>query len=152
MPIIGMSKVKKAINDLVVEQNKKVKAVYIQGLTNVAIGTPVNEGQARNNWFLSVGRLSNESTKTKSKGASGSLAQIEKIPFWILDKDIYYTNNTPYIEHLEYGLYPVDVKNGTYVKGYGYQKLSSNGFSLQAGQGGWVRGEILRMKQSIRLL
>ena len=35
MPLIGLSKVQKAVDNLVAEQNEKVKAVYIQGLSAV---------------------------------------------------------------------------------------------------------------------
>ncbi len=57
MPLIGLDKVEKAIDNIVLEQNKKVKAIYIQGLSAVITGTWVHfkdGGRLRNNWFLTT--------------------------------------------------------------------------------------------------
>ena len=86
---------------MLVEANNDVRGVYLAGLKNIVEGTPVDKGRARNNWFLTVGSPSSETTLRFT--GSNSEKQLNKIPKGIFNKKIYYTNNLPYIERLEYG-------------------------------------------------
>ena len=122
MPITGVGKVKKAINNLVIEKNNDVKAIFFAGLSNIQIGTPVDTGRARSNWFLTDDAPSRQSTASES----GNDLSISDFPFWILDEDLFYTNNLPYIEALEYESHSKQAPNG------------------------WVRSEILKIRQAIR--
>ena len=152
MPIKGMDNVKKAIAKNKREANDAVKGVYFSGLELIVKGTPTDEGRARNNWFLSVGTPFSLSGRADDKAGSGSYSSIETMPNYILNKKIYFSNNLPYIEKLEYGGFPTPVKKGSYIKKTkSYQKLSSGGFSLQAPDG-WVRKAIVLMQQKIKQL
>ena len=149
MPLIGLDKVEKAIDNIVLEQNKKVKAIYIQGLSAVITGTPVHfkdGGRLRNNWFLTTGKPSN-STRGKNKSGSGSQSSLSKMPSYVLDKTIYFTNNMPYANVVEYGGYPKNPKYGTWT-GNGFQKLSQNGYSKQS-PSGMVRINITKMRNKL---
>ena len=150
MPLLGLDKYQQAVDALIEVKNKQVKAVFIQGLTAVAVGTPVDEGFARNNWFLSEDAPSSAETSSSSLGGAKSLAQIKKMPANVLGVKLYYTNNTPYINKLEYGGYP-NPTDGTPLKGGGFDKHTVNGFSDQA-PNGWVRSEVLIMRKALRAI
>ncbi len=150
MPLIGLKGVKLAINQLEQSANDNVRGVYLAGLKNIAQETPADTGRARNNWFLSVNAPSKKTTTSESVGGGSSLSQASKLPKDVLGKKIYFTNNLPYIGVLEYGGFPKPVKKGSKVNGR-YQKLSRNGFSLQAPKG-WVRINLKRMQSMIKKL
>ncbi len=149
MPLIGLDKVEKAIDNIVLEQNKKVKAIYIQGLSAVITGTPVSfkdGGRLRNNWFLTTEKPS-QSTRGPNSRGSASYSSLSKMPDYVLDKTIYFTNNMPYAVTVEYGLYPKNPKLGTWT-GSQYQKLSQNGYSKQAANG-MVRVSLTKMRAKL---
>ena len=149
MPLIGLDRVEKAIDNIVLEQNKKVKAIYIQGLSAVITGTPVHfkdGGRLRNNWFLTTEKPS-QSTRGPSSGGSASYSSLSKMPDYVLDKTIYFTNNMPYANVVEYGGYPKNPKYGTWT-GSGFQKLSQNGYSKQA-PSGMVRIQLVKMRNKL---
>jgi len=150
MPLIGREKVTKAINNIVTEQNEKVKEVWIKGLSDVITQTPVrfkDGGRLKNNWFLTVGRPS-ESTRGKNARGSASFSSLNKMPSFVLGKTIYFTNNMKYAAVVEYGGYPKNPKRGTYIGGGQYQILSQNGYSKQA-PAGMVRIQINKMKNKL---
>lgn len=136
MALIGRKKVASSINKLIVAKNDKLRTVFLQGLGNIAKGSPIDEGRARSNWFLKVGSPSNE----KINSTNGD-PHLDKMPDVVIGKRLFYANNLPYINALEYGLY----------KGVGTKTVLSNGgiYSDQAA-GGWVRSELLRMRAGIR--
>lgn len=149
MPLIGLSKVQKAVDNLVAEQNEKVKAVYIQGLSAVITMTPVSfkdGGRLRNNWFLTVDKPS-QSMRGKNPRGNGSYSSLNKMPDYVLDKTIYFTNNMPYATTVEYGLYPKNPKKGSWT-GNQYQILSQNGYSKQA-VNGMVRVNLVKMRNKL---
>lgn len=140
MPLLGKEKFKKLTNEGYERINNDLRGVYFQGLSNIVRGTPVDEGRARNNWFLTVGAPSGKTTTSKAKGL-GALRQLRQMPKRVLNRKIFYTNNLPYIETLEYGGYP-DPNKG---------EKTTGGFSKQA-PGGWVRGVLIAMRNKIRAL
>ena len=151
MPLKGRANVDKAIEDKYLKVNDDIRGVYLQGLYNVVKGTPVDEGRARNNWFLTTGAASSKTTTSKSKGL-GAIRSIRQMPHRVINQKIFFTNNLPYIEALEYGGYPSPVKQGTYVKkSKSYEVRSSGGFSKQA-PSGWVRRTLKSMAKKIRQL
>lgn len=143
MPLIGREKVDIAIDDLYEKANKEVRSVFIGGLVQIVQGTPVDEGRARNNWFLSEGFPSSSSTTNTSAGL-GAIRQISSMPKRVFNKTIYYTNNLPYIGKLEYGGYPNPPKNKT--------GKTTGGFSKQVAPAGWVRITLRNMAKKIRSL
>ena len=141
MPLKGKSSVLKAVDDLTESKNNQLRAVYIKGLQNIVVGTPIDEGRARNSWFLGVGR-SKAGKRSSNKNGSGSMSDIGSIPKNVLDKKLYFTNNMPYIKKLEYGGFPNPAAN---------PQKTIGGYSDQAPRG-WVRGEVLRMRKRIRAI
>ena len=129
MALIGLDNVKKAIDERVMNINNKVKGIYLQGLGNIKVGTPKDEATAQRAWRFSVG--------SPSSSKSGNTVNL---PEWVLDKKLYYTNNTDYIGVLEYGGY----------RGLGSKTAMKAGriYSDQA-PGGWVRAEMIRMKNGL---
>ncbi len=150
MALKGLNDVKLAIGDLKQSANDNVRGVYLAGLKNIVQETPADTGRARNNWFLSVGVPSSKITTSATVGGGGSLSQASKMPKQVLGKKIFFTNNLPYINTLEFGGFPKPVKKGSRINGK-YQKLSRNGYSLQAPRG-WVRIAVMRMAKKIRSL
>lgn len=149
MPLIGLNKVKKAVDKIVDDQNEKVKAIYIQGLSAVITMTPVSfkdGGRLRNNWFLTVDKPS-QSTRGRNNRGSASYSSLSKMPSYVLDKTIYFTNNMPYASVVEFGGYPKNPKYGTWT-GNGFQKLSQNGYSKQA-PSGMVRINLTKMRNKL---
>ncbi|GAF96509.1 unnamed protein product, partial [marine sediment metagenome] len=117
--------------------NRRLKAIYLQGLGNISIGTPIDEGRAANNWFLTENAPFGGTTTL----TSGNNSFEERMPQSVIGKKLYYTNNMPYIMALEYGLY----------KGVGPKTVAGDGgiYSDQA-VGGWVRKELLTIRAAIR--
>ncbi len=124
MPLLGLAATKKAIDNTRLEANRKLRKLYIKIYRNIILGTPVDTGRARANWFLTMSSHSNEQT------GSSRLSMVKKLrpmPKIVLDEKIYLTNNLPYINKLEYG------------------------HSKQAPKG-WVRSELVRAQAEIRKL
>lgn len=151
MPLIGRENFNKLTSEGLERVNKDLRGVYLSGLFDVVNGTPVDEGRARNNWFFTIGTPSDKTTTSKSKGL-GAIRSIRQMPDYILNKKVYFTNNLPYIESLEYGGYPKPVKNGSWdKKKKAYVKKSEGGFSKQA-PSGWVRATLIAMRNKIKTL
>ena len=135
MPLIGREKVSKAITDLVSRKNDALRAQTIVLFTEVIVGTPVDTGRARGNWFLSNNTPSNKTTQSTSPSA-----EAQKVPRNMLGKKTFLTNNLPYIETLEFGGFP---KKST--------AKTSGGFSRSAPKG-WVRKAVKRTQKRIKLI
>ena len=151
MPLKGRSNVDKAIDSVVESANDDIKGVYLAGMKNMIEQTPARKGVARNNWFLSEGSPKGTFKESPSVGGSASINSVlSNMPQSVLGKTLYFTNNAPYINVLEYGGYPNPVKYGSYFESR-FQKLSSGGYSKQA-PGGWVRKTLKLMKNKIRSL
>ncbi len=127
MPLHGLRKVKDAIEDRVNDMNDHLRAIYLQGLSNIAVGTPVLEGMARNGWFLSDGTPLETLPSSASKGGADSLARLARMPDYVLGLNIYYANNLPYINRLNY-----------------------TDWAIVPGTRGWVNREITQMQTAIR--
>ena len=117
MPLLGREKVTFELEVGIKDRmNTNLKGVYLSGLGNVIAETPADEGIHRNSWKLSVGVSSNATTTSKSKTGASSIRQLAKMPAVVLGKKIYFTNNAPAINILEYGGFPTPVKRGSYNK------------------------------------
>lgn len=153
MPIEGLQAALDAIDESVGSLNTKVKAVYTQTLQRIVFDTPVHfkdGGRLRNNWFLTH-QAPSVQTRGKNKRATAALNGIVKnMPDTVLGKTIYFTNNMPYVNVVEYGGYPNPPKQGTWT-GSQYQALSIDGYSRHAASG-MVRVNVSKAQKEIRQL
>ena len=152
MPLIGRKNLNKAIDGAVKQMNNNLIRVYTKGLVDIVLKSPVHfkdGGRLRNNWFLTVGQ---PSSKTRGGNATGSasLSELGKMPESVLGKKVYFTNNLPYANTIEYGGYPNPVEVGTWT-GNKYQKLSAGGYSRQA-PNGMARISIKKMETKVKKL
>tara|TARA_R110000772_G_C13112665_1_gene420922 strand:- start:26 stop:499 length:474 start_codon:yes stop_codon:yes gene_type:complete len=157
MPLKGMDNVKKMIAKNKKDSNIRLHAIFFDGGSEIIKETPTDTGRVRNNWFLTVGMPSGLVGRSESKGGGGSLSSLTTIPDYVLNKKIYLTNNMPYIEVLEYGGYPDPVKLGSWNKQKkAYEKKSTGGYSKQLipfnTPKGWVRSNLIRMRNKVRSL
>lgn len=117
-------------------QKKKIKDIrksfVFQLYSSIVQKTPVDTGRARANWDVTIKTPSTSQTKsTKVK-----FANKHQLPKADNDESFFIANNLPYIETLEYGLYPDPVKRGSWDKNKKmYVKKSQGGFSKQAPNG-----------------
>ena len=88
MPLKGKENFKKLTSEGYERINDNLRGVYLQGLFNIVKGTPVDEGRARNNWFLSMDAPSNKSTTSKAKGL-GAIRQLRQMPKLVLNKKMF---------------------------------------------------------------
>ncbi len=153
MPLLGREKVTFELEVGIKDRmNTNLKGVYLSGLGNMIAGTPADEGIHRNSWFLTVGVASKSTTTSKNKTGASSIRQLSKMPASVLGKKVFFTNNAPAINILEYGGFPTPVKRGSYIKASkSYEILSIRGFSKQA-PNGWVRATLIAMRNKIRSL
>ena len=143
MPLQGREKVKKMTEDHYLKVNDELRKIALKGFRNIIKGTPVDTGRARNNWFLTI-----VTPSAKVVNGEGFPAK-PKIPKRVLNNKLFFTNNLPYIEVLEYGGYPKqDLSAGPTVS---KTRKTSGGFSIQA-PGGWVRKELIDMSNKIRAI
>ena len=116
---------------------QEVRKTYAYALySSIVYKTPADTGRARANWNVSVNE---PDTSTTDKGRK-TPKPISAMPKVEGDESIFISNNLPYIETLEYGGYPKDVKKGTKVSKKGesparYEIRSQNGYSKQAPEG-----------------
>ena len=145
MPIKGRTKVDKALQQTKVKASDDIRGVYFIGLSAIIKQTPVDEGRARNNWFLTIGMpFSLTSGRGVSKTGAGSDASLMTMPPYVMNKKVYFTNNLPYIGVLEYGGYP-KLNNG---------RKTIGGYSTQLtpfkSPKGWVRATLISMAKEIK--
>jgi hypothetical protein len=133
MALKGRSGLDKAIDKQIKFKDNTLKGFYLTALNGIKSGTPVDEGRARNNWFLSVGAPFTGTTKL----TNGNNSEVNKMPTNVIGKRLFYSNNLPYINKLEYGGYP------------GNGPKTSVGFSDQA-VGGFARVNLLKLRNAIR--
>lgn len=107
----------------------KIKKAFIGLSTDIIMDTPVLSGRLKNNWMVSKNIPSNETTESTS---NQSINRVNAVTFELGDT-LYLTNNLPYAERIEFGLYPSPSKTGKTV----------NGFSVKS-PSGMVRKNIIR--------
>jgi hypothetical protein len=146
MPIKGMDDVKKAIAKTKTQANMDIKSIYFSGLRTIIKATPVEEGRAKNNWFLTDANPSGLSGRSGDKNGAGSDASLMTMPPYVLNKKIYFTNNMPYIETLEFGGYPNPGGSDKTTGGYSTQLTPFKSPK------GWVRATLISMANKVRAL
>ena len=126
---------------------------------DIIMATPVDSGRSRGNWFPEINSFSSQEdlTADDKRGSKARASVRSKVRTLKLGQTFTLTNNLPYIEKLEYGLYPLNPKYGTryeirdsdkFVTETGFVILSQGGFSKQAPQG-MVRINIIKWQQHI---
>lgn len=117
----------KQVADFVVKakglQEKQVRYLCLDLLTNVVQGTPVDTGRARGNWQASINAPRTNALETTDKNGGATISAGQSAVNKAAGNVFYLTNNLPYIERLEF-----------------------EGWSKQA-PSGWVRTAIERTKQ-----
>jgi hypothetical protein len=146
MPVKGMDDVKKMIAKNKKQANMDIKSVYFSGLRTIIKATPVEEGRAKNNWFLTQGNPSGLLGRAANKSGSGSDASLMTMPPNVLNKKIYFTNNLPYIGVLEFGGYPNPGGTDKTTGGYSTQLTPFKSPK------GWVRATLISMANKVRKL
>ena len=104
-------------------QEKQVRYLCLDLLTNVVQGTPVDTGRARGNWQASINAPRTNQLETTDKNGGATISAGQSAVSKAAGNVFYLTNNLPYIYRLEF-----------------------EGWSKQA-PSGWVRTAIERTKQ-----
>ena len=140
MPLKGRDNVLQAVENLTEDREKMLRGIFLTGLSKIALGTPVDEGRARNSWFFSNNSPAvSAGVRYANPSGSASIQSAMRMPKDIFKSKMFFTNNMPYINKLEYGGFP-NPNNGA---------KTVSGFSDQA-PGGWVRKELKKMRKAIR--
>ena len=87
---------------------KQIRAISLQGFSEILQGSPVDTGRFRSNWQAGLGsRPTGEEPTTRfEKGQPATVSEIQAIQSELsglgeTDSSIYFTNNLPYAERLE---------------------------------------------------
>ena len=96
------------------QSEAKIKKAFVGLSTDIIMDTPVLSGRLRNNWMTSVNKGSSETTESTSNTAVSRASAIK----FKLGDTLYLTNNLPYAEKIEFGLYPSPSKTGKTVNGF----------------------------------
>lgn len=83
--------------------SKVKRASSLELFTAIIIGTPVDKGVLRNNWFANIGSGSTRSTGHADPSGSVSISRIKNvIAKGGIGEDIYFTNNSAYAVPIEF--------------------------------------------------
>lgn len=97
-----MSDFKLAIDNFSKIPEKVIRGGTLNLFNNIVIGTPVDTGRARGNWFTSASSPSNAVRSATDEQAS--LSDVSRtVSTWDVRDSLHITNNLPYIMRLEYG-------------------------------------------------
>jgi hypothetical protein len=160
-----------------IDNIEKVRRIYaFEIFKRVVQRTPVDTGNARSNWLVSLGEQTDEYnpamvtkrkiTRGKNKGKTATKVKLNQTLNRTMragglgitfsgDDSIVIFNNTPYIRKLEYGGYPNPPKHGGKTKEYtrkdgtkvGGLPKTVGGYSLQAPHG--IVGLVLAQAEQI---
>lgn len=120
-----------------ISMNKAIAMTAIRLGTNIIERTPIDTGRAKGNWMSAYGSADTSTSETRMQNealqglhAKFTVAEVGR------NSSIFITNSLPYINHLEYGLYPNPSKGSK----------TENGFSKQA-PAGMVRVSVAEFKR-----
>jgi hypothetical protein len=121
-----------------------IKKIAIELFRRVILKTPVDTGHARANWQASINSPISSIVDTEDPSGKATINNMvniilsqrdtPKISYWL-------SNNLPYIEVLEHGLYPNPPKKGT--------GKTTGGFSVQAPTG-MIQAALVELEQIVR--
>lgn len=91
-------------SDLTMEKATKVKRTAALNLfSSIIYQTPVLDGYLRNNWFVTLGSGTTQTTNDADKTGNATVRRAELVLATAsLPKDIYFTNNLPYAYTIEF--------------------------------------------------
>ena len=135
MPLRGRKRLQSTTKRVVKRKKDLYRGVIVDGYNQIITATPVDTGAARANWFVTEKRPSDRKEPQKR-----SIEDANSLPRNITGK-VFLTNNLPYIEVLEYGLYSRKSKTGK----------TRGGYSVLAPKM-WVRKTVRRMRKAIKLI
>lgn len=122
-----------------------IQAIALEGYSRVIKKTPVGEyygGSARGNWICSLDKSSKHDRIKTDKNGANTINKVAKvIDKFEIGRNLYLTNNLPYIQKLELGQYPTAPK--------GESRRTINGFSKQA-PSGMVRITMLELDDIVK--
>jgi hypothetical protein len=121
--------------------NLMVKSIVFELLKKIVMRTPVDKGRAAGNW--SVSHWTPGTEIDEGTGREYAIAKIGKVSFNPAEGVYWIYNNLPYIEVLEFGLFPNPPKGG---KG-----KTAGGFSIQA-PAGMVRVSLAEMDVEVEAM
>ena len=86
-----------------ISMDKVVRKISLDLMRDLVMGTPVDTGHARSNWFVGTNR-DGGIDKAMAKNGSPSFARAAQFATALRAGGVFYiTNNLPYIMRLEYG-------------------------------------------------
>ena len=138
MPLEGMQAVVKAIDKQVDKKNKALRALYLQTMGTIKTETPVDEGFARAGWHFTVNKPSTRKIKSRTSNDGRNT-----MPRNVLNKTLYYTNNSSHIHILEYGGFKKSSDKVTSGPGGFYSRLRPYG---------WTRKAVANLQKEIKKL
>lgn len=124
-----------------------IKSIEAETYKNIIMKTPVDAdggtdaGRARANWICSYDApAQHERKQNDTDGNKTVMNMLPKVDNSTWGDKVYLSNNVPYIQKLEYGLYPNPPKNGS--------GKTINGYSTQAPKG-MVRNSFQEMTKDL---
>jgi len=140
----------KDANDVTREYAKNMFGTIIEK-TPVGDFDPDHAGTLKGGWVLSTGSPSKSKGTPDPTRTRNSLKIPQKIVTKKGTKQLFLSNNHPYVGVVEYGGYPASPVRGTFDKRTGqYQIRSSGGFSKQA-PNGMVRTTLAKRKRFLEV-
>lgn len=115
-----------------------IRWFMLEVLRRVVLATPVDTGHARHNWQLAIGSGARKEIPGKDKSGQPTIAKgTNKILATDPFSNFYLSNNVPYIEVLEYGLFQPSNPGPSRDKRKDRKGriLVKDGFSMQAPRG-----------------
>ena len=115
--------------------DRAYRSAVIDTLSQILIDTPVDKGSLRGAWMLGDS-LNTSDTGEASKDKGQNYIETKMGELDPMGETLYFYNNLPYAEVVEYGDYPDPVEKGTYNKQRKkYEIRSAGGFSKLAPEG-----------------
>jgi len=144
-----MSKIGKQVEDagfsLINRGKREVRKIIRSVAKEVIMGTPVDTGRLKNNWYASNRKVPTQTTLATDPSGANSMARVDRALTRLkLGQTFYMANNLPYARVVEYGGYPNPPKNPTGKTVNGFSKLAPQGMlrkAVQRGIAGLARGK-----------
>jgi hypothetical protein len=136
-----VSKIGKQVADAsfaLLNRGKREVRKIIRGVAkDVIMGTPVDTGRLKNNWYASNRKIPTQSTLATDASGSNSMARVDAALTRLkLGQTFYMANNLKYSRVVEYGQYPNPPKNPTGKTVNGFSKQAPKGMLRKAVQKG----------------
>lgn len=136
-----MSKIGKQVADagfsLLNRGKREVRKIIRSVAKEVIMGTPVDTGRLKNNWYASNRKVPNQTTSATDSSGQNSMARVDAALTRLkIGQTFYMANSLPYARVVEYGQYPNPPKNPTGKTVNGFSKQAPKGMVRRAVQRG----------------